>query len=165
MHERDHHQEIMLSRLARNRELIEELQQKTRAIEQLLAQRKDALRGGYVATHTSELGPGERSASLAELKQQFGLVTDPKRPAPAQVLFVVEDDPDDYILLTNALHRAAVEPLIRWATSSANALRMIAELPAGIPLFLLLDVGLPGRTQRAARAHLLSAGETYSEQA
>src|SRR3954451_12402671 len=130
MHARDHHQEIMLSHLARNRELTEELQRKIRAIDQLFAQGKDALRGVYAAIHTPELGPGDHSATLADVNQQIAFVTDPKRPAPAQVLFVVEDDPDDFTLLTKALHRAAVEPVICWANSSADALRLIAGLPA-----------------------------------
>lgn len=63
----------------------------------------------------------------------------------ANMLLVVEDEPDDYILLKRALGKVGAIAAVRWAQTGAEALAVLAETrPCGSGVCVVADVKLPG---------------------
>ncbi len=61
------------------------------------------------------------------------------------MLLVIEDDPDDFMLLKRALNKAGASARVWWARNVQDALRILADVESfASGVCVVLDVHLPG---------------------
>lgn len=103
---------------------------KARELEERPADGQDVCR----QVHRSEPSrPGERQPASA------------RRSSGIPVLIVIEDDPDDFMLLKRALNKAGASARVWWARDVHDALRILADVELSASgVCVVLDVHLPG---------------------
>lgn len=118
--------------LSENARLAEELRSKARVLEQLFAQRKDALQRSYQALERKPVTPvSDRHEAC-------------KRPHPP-ALIVVEDNSDDFMLLKRALNKAGATARVWRARDAAETISVLAQLETSEgKICLVMDICLPG---------------------
>src|SRR4029079_7701830 len=63
-----------------------------------------------------------------------------------QVLLLVEDSLDDFMLFKRAVHKAGVTAALRWARTGSEALAVLSILDSAARVCVVLDVKLPDMT-------------------
>lgn len=109
--------------------LSEQLSAKARVLSET-PERKDVGAGAY-----------RNSGGLAERPPNPPL----KRASSVPVLIVIEDDPDDFMLLKRALNKAGASARVWWAHDVSEALGVLADVESSAPcVCVVLDIQLPG---------------------
>ena len=144
----------LYSLLADNQKLVNTAWHYCRALDELLAARREILGAGPIQTDSRSPGAQQAPDSV----QLFGphplqrnlpsfrfdrLVPTPDHNRCA--LLVVEDDTDDFVLLRRALEKLGNRARVDWAQNASDALRMLSELERWTRrICIVADVKLPG---------------------
>jgi CheY-like chemotaxis protein len=141
------HWSQLKSLVAENRRLAAEAWHHAREIEELLAVRKDALRRDRKSTEAD--GFNDLTCRVLAPQPHLGRTVADLPPfadtSSDRVLLVVEDEPDDFLLLHRALKKAGKTSRVRWVQTGHEALRLLGEMESqDLTICVVADVKLPG---------------------
>jgi CheY-like chemotaxis protein len=112
--------------------------------DELLAAEKDLKRGAFLGQSPPECSDraGERDGEAGE---GDGLFATQHNTSGRGLLLVVEDEPDDFVLLERAAIQAGVNARTQWARSVPEALHALAKVGPDINCICVVsDIRLPG---------------------